>query len=149
VCAVRSLGKEFGIVVNQANPDGSKALFQAAFIDCLDVVQCLVKELGADINQPKSSGITPLIIAAHQGNLGVVKWLLVDGGASMYTHSSLGQTLWDALKLEDADDAKLTMLLQTMVILADAPPEFIAKFSQQQLELWSRAGSSGFSCRPT
>jgi hypothetical protein len=49
-----------------------------------------------------------------------------------------GHTLWNTLKLEDAVDAEVTSLLKFMVLLADAPPEFIAKLSLQQAELWER-----------
>jgi hypothetical protein len=43
------------------------------------------------------------------------------------------------LKLENADDAEQTSFLQTMVVLlADAPLDFISKLSRQQAELWKR-----------
>jgi hypothetical protein len=138
VDSVRCLGMELGADVEQARLDGCTILSQAAVFDHLDVVQCLVKELGASVNEANSRRAKPLFAAAHQGKLGVVHWLLAEGGASLHTQRYRGNTLWNYLKLDNADDAKLTSLLQTMVILADAPPKFIAKLSQQQVDLCMR-----------
>jgi hypothetical protein len=116
-------------------------LIGAANHNDLDVAKCLVKEFGADVNRATEGGITPLIFAAHTGNLGVAHWLLAEGGAqasvSEYA-SQRGNTLWNMLKLENADDAELTPLLQTMVLHGDAPPEFIAKLSSPQAQIWTR-----------
>jgi hypothetical protein len=59
----------------------------------------------------------------------------------VHTQFLNGETLWDTLKFDDADDADLTSLLQTMVLFADAPPSRIysqALGSQPQAELWER-----------
>jgi hypothetical protein len=138
VGALRYLGKELGADVNQPRPDGNTSLLISAILGSLDVVQCLVKELGADVNLANGDGLTPLIVGASKGYLGVVQWLLSEGGANLDEQGPTGHTLWHTLELEEADDAELTLLLQTMVILADAPPEFIAKLPQQQAEVCTR-----------
>jgi ankyrin repeat protein len=144
---VRCLVKEFGVDVNQANPNGNTALHQAALLNDVVVLQCLVKELGADVNRTEGGGMKPMDIAALQGHLGVVHWLLAEGGANVDEHDSEGNTLWQNLmatrydgttKLEDADDAELTLLLQTMVLLTEVPPEFITKLSPQHTEVCTR-----------
>jgi hypothetical protein len=104
----------------------------------VDVVQCLVKEFEADVNRAKPDGTTPLFIAAYRGNQGVMRWLLAEGGASVDERSPQGHTLWQMMKLEEADDAELALLLQTMVLVADAPLEFIAKLSSQHTDLCVR-----------
>jgi hypothetical protein len=48
------------------------------------------------------------------------------------------QTVWGLLNLEDADDAELSALLEVMVLLGDAPPDFIAELSPQHAEVVTR-----------
>jgi hypothetical protein len=75
---VRCLGKEFGVDVNQADQEGTTALYFAAQEGNMAVVQCLVKELGADVNQSNFQGATPLAIAAHNGHLELVQCLVLE-----------------------------------------------------------------------
>jgi hypothetical protein len=46
--------------------------------------------------------------------------------------------VWSKLKLEDADADALASLLKVMVLLADAPPDFVAKLSPAHAELATR-----------
>jgi hypothetical protein len=67
---------------------------------------------------------------------------LAEGSASVddYCDTPHGRrfTLWNLLKLEDAVDTELTSLLQQMVLLADAPADFIILLSSQEAELCER-----------
>jgi ankyrin repeat protein len=138
VAMLRYLGKALGGNIQQ---ESNAALIGAANHNDLDVVKCLVKEFAADVNRATEGEITPLIFAAHTGNLGVAHWLLAEGGARASVSecsSQRGNTLWNMLKLENADDVELTSLLQTMVLHDDAPLEFIARLSPQQAEIWKR-----------
>jgi ankyrin repeat protein len=133
------LAKELGADVNKASANDMTPLYIAAQEGQLDIVCCLVNEFSVDVHQARQNGSSPLFIAAYLGYLDIVHWLLVEGGASVDDiHGSQGYSLWHSLELEDVDDAELTSLLQTMVLLADAPLSFIAKLSQQQAELWER-----------
>jgi hypothetical protein len=135
---LRCLGEELGADVNLATEDDVTAIIIAAGHGHLDVVQYLVTELGADMSRANVDGITPLVMAACEGFLSVVQWLVTEGGASVSEYM-VDDTLWHmVLNLEDADDAELTSLLQTMVLLGDGPVEFIAKLSPQQVDLWEQ-----------
>jgi hypothetical protein len=72
----------------------------------------------------------------------VVQWFLVEGRASVSQQIRCpeeGIVLWHTmLDIEDADDAELTSLLQTMVLLGDAPLDFIAMLSPQHDDLWEQ-----------
>jgi hypothetical protein len=46
--------------------------------------------------------------------------------------------VWSRLKLEGADVDALASLLKVMVLLADAPPDFVAKLSPAHAELATR-----------
>jgi hypothetical protein len=46
--------------------------------------------------------------------------------------------VWSSLKLEDADADALASLLKVMVLLADAPPDFVAKLSPVHAKLATR-----------
>jgi hypothetical protein len=67
--------KDFGADVNQADHDGSIALFIAAQHGHLNVLRCLAKEYGADMNIVEENGATPLSIAAQNGHLDIVRCL--------------------------------------------------------------------------
>jgi ankyrin repeat protein len=135
------LVKELGADVNQADQDGVTPLYIASRKGHLTLVRCLIKDFGADVHQADQDGVSPLFITAYQGNLRVVHWLLVEGGASVDDiYGSQGFTLWNTLNsLWNAYDvAEMTSLLQTMVLLANAPLSFIAKLSHQHAKLWKR-----------
>jgi hypothetical protein len=134
---LRYLVKELGAAMSDPNNTECPALFIAAAKGLLDIVRCLIEEFGADPSQACDGvGFTILMLAASKRNLGVVRWLLTEGGASVDESSPGGVTLWNSLRFVDADDAELTLLLQTMVLLGDAPSKFIAKLSPQQVNLW-------------
>ena len=112
-------------------------MFMAAQHNQLDVVQCLCNVHGIDISKATHDDCTPLLYAADQGHLNVVKCLLVHAQRIAKANRH-GHTLWGVLNFEGADDAGLASLLQVMVLLGDAPPDFIAKLSPQHAKLCIR-----------
>jgi hypothetical protein len=133
---VRCLIEEFGADVEQIHDSAFTPLLIGVEFGQLDVVRCLVTEFGVDISRASADGYTPLILAAQRGYLKVVQWLLAEGGASVdEICAPQGHTLWHMLEIEDADNAELTSLFQTMFLLADAPPEFVTRLSHQQAQL--------------
>jgi hypothetical protein len=68
----------------------------------------------------------------------VVKYLLLEV-ARLVEADRQGRTLWSFLDLQGADHAELTALLPAMVLLGDAPSDFIAKLSPLHVELCTRS----------
>jgi hypothetical protein len=118
--------------------DGTHLLSIATETGHYDLVQCLIKELGADVLQTDIGGAKPFFIAAYFGFLRIVSYFLVEGSANVTEVDNNGCTVWKWLKLDDADDAELSSLLHVMVLLGDAPPEFVAKLSPQHAKLCAR-----------
>jgi ankyrin repeat protein len=131
------LVEELGADVNQADPNGVTPLLIAAYQGQLNVVKYLSKVHSLDTSWTTCNGSTPLLISAYRGHLNVVRYLL-DEGVSIAEADHKGRTLWDVLNVKDADQAELTSLLETMVLLGEASSDFIAKFSPQHAELFTR-----------
>jgi hypothetical protein len=117
--------------VNHADLVGGNILYTAAQHGHLDVVKALVKEFGADVKKATLAGATPLLVAAFLGRLHMVHWFLEDGGASVNEVDRHGNTVWNALKLEGAEDVKLTSLFQVMMLLGEPNVELVEKLSPQ------------------
>jgi hypothetical protein len=79
-------------------------------------------------------------MSSAKGHYATVQWLLEKGGANIGITNARGQTIWSQLMLEGAADAdtELSSLVKTMVLLADAPANFIAKLSPKKAELAAR-----------
>jgi hypothetical protein len=77
-------------------------------------------------------------MAASYGHFACAQWLLEEGGARIEETDSTGDTVWSTLKLEGMDADALASLLKVMVLLADAPPDFVAKLSPAHAKLARR-----------
>jgi hypothetical protein len=133
-----------------ANYDHWTAILLAAAAGRLETVQWLLKEAWADVRDSDTQGRTALLRAAASGQFSVVQRLLEGGGACIKDASNIGLTVWMVLKIEEAIPyygpiisiaerrsiaVELLSLLKVMVMLADAPGDFIAKLSPQHAEL--------------
>jgi hypothetical protein len=125
------------------------ALLLAAAAGRLETVQWLIEEAWADVREADIQGRTALLRAAASGQFSVVQWLLEEGGACINDTSHIGLTVWMVLEIQGASSrhsilsiaqlrsiaVELSSLLKVMVMLADAPGDFIAKLSPQHAEL--------------
>jgi hypothetical protein len=92
-------------------------------------------------------GWTALSVAADHGHYSLLKWMLTEGGALITdvtvqddVHSF---TVWDSISespdLPSYDSASLLSLLKVVVLLDDAPADFIAIMSPQNAEIVAHA----------
>jgi hypothetical protein len=92
-----------------------------------------------------------MMFAAWNDRWALVQYFIQECGASISDATSYGETLWDRLRLQNADPVAVVSLLKIMVMLDDAPPTFVAKLSPAQCMPSSphRADTSVRSCRHT
>jgi hypothetical protein len=94
---------------------------------------------GASIIEKNHGGLSALHFAATCGKFTIIQYFLKEAGASISDATyGEGETVWDLLKLKDADPMELASLLKVMVMLGDAPPVFVAKLSPANAELTIR-----------
>jgi hypothetical protein len=92
---------------------------------------------GASITECSNSGNSALLLASSYGHFATAQWLLEEEGASIHETND-SDTVWSVLKLEGADADALAPMLKVMVLLADAPPDFVAQLSPMHAELATR-----------
>jgi hypothetical protein len=140
-----------GARVSKRDVLGITALMAAALNGHSTTVKCL-QAAGASITEKSNIGWSALHYAAHNGILSLVHYILQETGASISDATDEGETVWDLLKVSDADPAALTSLLKLehadpvalssllkiMVMLDDAPPAFVAKLSAANAEITRR-----------
>jgi ankyrin repeat protein len=88
----------------------------------LALVKWLLAEGGSKITEHALNGNSALLMASKKGHLALTQWLLEEGGSDITETNTAGETVWDRLKLEGADPAALTFLLQAMSLLGKARP---------------------------
>jgi hypothetical protein len=96
---------------------------------------------GADINEvgEDGSGVLQYAALAGSGNFAALSWLLVEGGASIgKVGIDTDRRVWGYLCVEHANAVELSSLLRVMVMLEDAPADFIARLMPQHAELCER-----------
>jgi hypothetical protein len=101
----------------------------------LALVKWLLAEGGSKITEHALNGNSALLMASKKGHLALTQWLLEEGGSDITETNNAGETVWDRLKLEGADPAALTFLLQAISLLGSAPPRFVVKLSSKQAQL--------------
>jgi hypothetical protein len=114
---------------------GGSALLWAAFGGHIEVLRWLLSAGGASITERNDKGYSALLLAISRGCVTTAQWLLEEGGASIDETNAPGQAIWEQLKLEGVDADALASLLKVMVLLADAPPDFVAKLFPTHTEL--------------
>jgi hypothetical protein len=108
------------------------------------VVRWLVKMGGARISDTEGNGMTALMWAAYNSHFYVVQWLLEEGSANItdtvVVHGK-SRSLWNHIRSKSEGSAvELTSLIKFMVLIVDAPPDFIAKMTPHdaKIALWGR-----------
>jgi ankyrin repeat protein len=123
--------------ITQRDQQGHSALLYAALEGHLELVQWLLSAGGASNTERDNIGGSALLLTASHGHVAAAQWLLSAGGASIHETNTAGETVWSVLKLENmnADTDALALLLKVMVLLADAPADFVAQISPAHTDL--------------
>jgi hypothetical protein len=123
-----------GANVHEVNGDGKNALMIAVIHLRIPVVKWLVKTGGVRILDRDVHRNTALAHAAKFSGpkrYSLIEWLLEQGGALITVVTMLrgeSKSLWDILKVPSRNP-KFVSLLRVMVLLGDAPSDFIVKLS--------------------
>jgi hypothetical protein len=127
-----------GADVKRENALGWTALLRAAFAGHLDTVRWLLFSGGSSILEMDGNGNNSLLLSAFNGHVETCEWLLAEGGAAISAVNRRGDTVWSELRLDRAGTGALSSLLKTMVLLSDAPADFIARLSPENAKLAAR-----------
>jgi hypothetical protein len=113
------------------------AVLYAAMKGHVELWQWLLSAGEASITERDDSGFSALLLAIY-GHPACAQWLLEEGGSSIEEMNTDGDTVWDRLKPEGANADALASLLKVVVLLAEAPSNFVAKLSPVHDELVTR-----------
>jgi ankyrin repeat protein len=116
---------------------GWNALMYAILHDHAHIVHWLVKEGGARIFDADEYGRTALSNAVYFGSYGLVQWLLEEGGANITDTAVIDgeyMSVWDHFNFNELASG-LQSLLKVMVLLGDAPPDFISELSPRHAHI--------------
>jgi hypothetical protein len=129
-----------GASIMERDQLGWTAFLFAASGGHLELVQWLLSAGGASITERSNTGYFGLLVASSRGQFAAAQWLLEEGGASIHETDVYGQTVWGSLQKAEinADADALASLLRVMVLIADAPPDFVAQLSPAHAELATR-----------
>jgi hypothetical protein len=121
---------------------GQTAIMIAAIFGQTTTVKFL-QAAGASIIENNSAGCSALIFAALHGRWELVQYFFQEAGAIMSDATSYSETVWDLLMhgVDDHyndDSMALTSLLKVIVMLDDAPPDFVARLSSAHARLTAR-----------
>jgi hypothetical protein len=102
----------------------------------------LLTDGGSSLAEHTRIHMSALMLAAYKGRFPAMQWLL-EQGAVLSDSDTFGRTVWSELYLDCRDfesAAELSSLLKIMVVLDDAPGDFIARLSPRHAEIctWGR-----------
>jgi hypothetical protein len=114
--------------ITESDARGRTALLLATLGGYMEMVQWLLTEGGASVQEAGEYGYTSLLWAAFCGRIPLMTWLLTEGGASITEVGQDGRSVWRHLRhhIQRANRTELSSLLRVMVLLDDAPPEFVS-----------------------
>jgi hypothetical protein len=134
-----------GADVKETTAYGFTPFLRAAGNAQIPIMHWLLTEGGSSLAERSEDGVSALLQAAYNGKFTAMQYLLEEQGASMSESDVYGVTVWSALLNSDSDypdsdprEAELSSLLKVMVILDDAPTDFIAELSPQHAKLCTR-----------
>jgi hypothetical protein len=98
----------------------------------------LLTEGGSSLTEKDIHGICALAQAARCGHFPAMQYLLEERGALLNERDNYGRTVWSSIHLPGDDNIELLSLLKVMVMLDDAPADFIAKLSPRSADICTR-----------
>jgi ankyrin repeat protein len=119
-----------------SNPD----LLRAARYGEIEWMKELLAK-GADITERDVNGWGVLLHAGYEGEYTAMMWLLTEAGVNIAEVGyQADATVWNNTNIcsEPNDPGGLSALLKVMVMLDDAPADFIARLSPHHAELCTR-----------
>jgi ankyrin repeat protein len=137
---VQWLLTEGGASITEMDSYGMTPLLCAASNGALETVKWLLSvEGGASIKEVDTFGNTSLLLSADGHYLTCV-WLLEHGGAKITETDGYGLTVWSQLTASSnrANAAELSSLFRVMVLLGDAPPDFLRKLKPQHALIFAQ-----------
>lgn len=117
---------------------GFTALLKSAYFGQKAMFEYLLDKGLGTLSEQTSFGENAVLTCAYQGHLSMMHWLLTDAGASLPEGKKARLNVWRQLKIADADDAVLTSLLKIMIMLDDAPRNFIARLLPHHADIVTR-----------
>jgi ankyrin repeat protein len=126
-----------GVDMTERDKYGSTTFMVAAAHGHTATVKFL-QASGASITERNNGGHSTLLCAALLGKSSMVQYLLQEAGASISEADDCCNTVWDVLRLRNADPVALASLLMVIFMLGDAPVAFVAKLSPAHTELTTR-----------
>jgi hypothetical protein len=101
----------------------------------------LLTEGGFSLTEQIRNGWHALMLAAIFGRFPAVQYLLGEHGASITERDNCGRTVWGNMYVllpKEESAAELSFLLKVMVMLDDAPADFIIKLLPQHTNICTR-----------
>jgi hypothetical protein len=127
---------------NEADAHGFTALPHAALYGLIPIMDWLLNEGGSSLTEKDINGASASLLCAFMGCYPAMQYLLEEQEASISESDNNGDTVWNIIILRNNLDesADLSSLLKVMVMLEDAPADFIANpgLSLQQAEICTR-----------
>jgi hypothetical protein len=128
-----------GADVAEADGCGYTALLEAALDGRIPIMHWLLTEGGSSLAEETYQGTHALLLTALSGQFSAMQYLLEEQGALMSESDHYGRTVWGKVGvLSDDESVELLSLLKVMVMLEDAPAQFIAKLSPRSAEICTR-----------
>jgi hypothetical protein len=129
-----------GADVKESNRYGFTPFMRAAWHGHIPIMHWLLTEGGSSLTEQSTIRTTALLLAARGAHFPAVQYLLDERGASISESDNFGRTVWNELWINPRGGSagELSSLLKVMVMLDDAPADFIAKLSPHDAELCTR-----------
>jgi hypothetical protein len=130
-----------GADVAEAHVNGDTALLWAAYRGRIPIMHWLLNEGGSNLAEKDSAGHSALSLAALNGSFPAMQYLLEERKALMSETNMYGDTVWDSMHKRiytrkiNINSAELSSLLKVMVLLDDAPANFIRKLSPPHTDI--------------
>jgi ankyrin repeat protein len=128
-----------GADVAEANASGDTALLLSAHYGHIPIMEWLLNEADSSLDVKYINGTSALLLAAKNGLFPAMRYLLEERGVLLTNADNIGHTMWDILYLRrDIYSAEFSSLLKVMVILKDAPADFITRLSLKLANICTR-----------